>query len=297
MKKIVARMLGGLGNQLFIIAAAYSISTEKNSEIVLDTREYNTYKTRKFELLEIINDNNIRLYDEKKDKSIIYDLSRFIYHIVQKFINPQKKMCKKLSKLGLFYTKRNADGVNVDFNSDIAYLYGYFQDARMAKKVKVLLNEKIMDFDFPYVLDVNTNYIGVSVRWGLDYVKQGWPICSKEYFENGVNEIIHEKYENKKICVLIFSDEIEKAKELKIDSEKIFVEGLSAAQQITLMRRCQDFVISNSSFSWWGAFLGASENSIVIAPNIWYDTKEPTEKTLLVYENIRIRDMGWYQNK
>ena len=108
-----------------------------------------------------------------------------------------------------------------------------------------------------------------------------------------MNEIVHEKYENEKVCVLVFSDEIGKAKQLDFDAEKIFVEGLSPAQQLTLMKKCQDYVISNSSFSWWGAFLGASDNSIVIAPNIWYDTKEPTERTLLTYENMRIRDMGW----
>lgn len=293
MKKVVARMLGGLGNQLFIISAAYTLASKDSSEIVLDTREYKTYKTRRFELLEIINDDNVRLYDEKKDKSYVFDVSRFAYHIAQKFINPQKKMSVILSKTGLVYTKRNAEGMNVDIHRDTAYLYGYFQDARMAKRVKALLNEKIRNFDFPYVLDPNMNYIGISIRWGLDYIKQGWPICSKEYFENGVNEIVHEKYGNEKVCVLVFSDEIEKAKQLEFDAEKEFVEGLSAAQQLNLMKKCQDFVISNSSFSWWGAFLGATDNSIVIAPNIWYDTKEPTENTLLTYENMRIRDMGW----
>lgn len=291
--KIVARMLGGLGNQLFIISAVYNLAFDNNCEIVLDTREYKTYKTRQFELLEIVNDDKVRLFEEKKDKSFFYDLSRFIYHIAQKFIDPQKKMSRILSKIGLIYTKRNAEEMNVDIHRDTAYLYGYFQDARMAKRVKELLNTKIRNFDSPYILDPNMNYISISVRWGTDYIKQGWPICSKEYFEHGVKEIIREKYENKKVCVLIFSDEIEKAKQLEFDAEKVFVEGLSAAQQLTLMKKCQDFVISNSSFSWWGAFLGASDNSIVIAPNIWYDTKEPTENTLLTYENMRIRDMGW----
>lgn len=295
MKKIVVRMLGGLGNQLFIIAAAYAVASDNNCEIVLDIREYHTYKTRQFEILEIINDDSIRIFDETKDKSFVYDLSRFAYHIAQKFIDPQKKISAILSKLGLLYTKRNAEGMNVDIHRDTAYLYGYFQDARMARKAKLLLNEKIRNIDCPYVLDPNTNYIGISVRWGSDYAEQGWPICSKEYYENGINEIVREKYENEKVCVLVFSDEIEKAKRLEFDTKKIFIEGLSPAQQLTLMKKCQDYVISNSSFSWWGAFLGASDNSIVIAPNIWYDTKEPTEKTLLTYENIRIRDMGWKQ--
>ena len=45
-----------------------------------------------------------------------------------------------------------------------------------------------------------------------------------------------------------------------------FTENLSAIEQLVLGSKCDDFVISNSTFSWWTAWLGEKENSKVIRP-------------------------------
>lgn len=296
MNKIVARMRGGLGNQLFILACAYYVKgfCDTDTEIVLDTREYKNYKIRNFEIFDLIQDEKLRLFDEKNDKSIVYECSRKIYHIVQKFMGNQEPVKSLLLKKGLIYSKRSAEGIEKIQLKDSVFLYGYFQDAKMAVKVKKKLNDYICDNDNynKIELDSHINYIAVSIRWGEDYIKQGWPICSERYFQEGIQEIINEKYKNKEVCVLFFSDEIEKTKHIFCNAKKMYIKDLTSAQQLLLMKRCQDFVISNSSFSWWGAFLGASKESIVIAPNIWYDTKEETIKTNLLYENMRIREMN-----
>ena len=293
-QKIIARMRGGLGHQLFILACAYYTKEfcAFDAEIVLDTREYKNYKVRKFEILELIEDYNLRVFDENNEKSLKYDFSRNIYHIFQKFIESNKPIGKYFLKNGLIYSKRSTEGIsNSLFKTDV-YLYGYFQDARMTVKVKESMKNSMKSVKCDFKLDPNVSYIGVSIRWGQDYVNQGWPICSKQYYENGIQEIVNEKYQNRKICVLIFSDEIEKAKQIKIECPVCYIQGLSSSQQLTLMRKCQDFVISNSSFSWWGAFLGSNIDSIVIAPDIWYDSKEPTKEALLCFENMRIRQMN-----
>ena len=37
-----------------------------------------------------------------------------------------------------------------------------------------------------------------------------------------------------------------------------------------MMRLCSDFIIANSSFSWWGAWMSTNQNKKVIAPKQWF---------------------------
>lgn len=290
MQKIIVRMRGGLGNQLFILAFAYQvISYIKNDEyeLILDNREYETYKTRNFEILGLISNNKIRLYNDIEDKSIKYEITRKLYHIIQKFQNQNQKMSSFLSQFGLLYSKRSASGFQINNISPI-YIYGYFQDATMAFNVKNQLMKDIHFSNAQIKSLFNHPCISVSIRCGQDYIKQGWPIAKSEYFKKAINNIIQRKYNNQAVNILIFTDDIDKAKKMSFEQSVTFVENKSALEQLEMMSFCNDFVISNSSFSWWGAFLGLKDNSIVIAPEKWYSYKEKTKDTLLMYKHIEI---------
>lgn len=71
-----------------------------------------------------------------------------------------------------------------------------------------------------------------------------------------------------KQCNVIFtSDDIQYCKTLFAFLENaFFIEDLSAIEQLVLGARCDDFIISNSTFSWWLAWLGEKENTKIIRP-------------------------------
>ena len=50
----------------------------------------------------------------------------------------------------------------------------------------------------------------------------------------------------------------------------IFVEGLEDVEDLWLMSICKYNVTSNSSFSWWGAWINGKNDKKVISPKDWY---------------------------
>jgi hypothetical protein len=67
---------------------------------------------------------------------------------------------------------------------------------------------------------------------------------------------------------MIFSDDIEWCKE-NFSSDFLFSEEKDEFIDLYKMSRCANFIIANSSFSWWASFLNKSDDKIIYAPENW----------------------------
>ncbi len=86
------------------------------------------------------------------------------------------------------------------------------------------------------------------------------------------------KHFNQDNCVfLIFSDDIESCKSLSwlYDIDYRFVEGNTGIVDMCLMSMCDDNIIANSSFSFWGAILNRNEEKRVVCPHDFIGESDP----------------------
>lgn len=187
---------------------------------------------------------------------------------------------------------------------DGAYLEGFWQSEKYFKEIEDAIRK---EFTLKKPLGSTAalwaekiraagTSVSLHIRRG-DYVTNSIThsyhgTCSKEYYARAYAEMIRRLGKNPEAVELfIFSDDIPWAKEnLSFPSQIYFVsdDAIPDYEEIALMSICRHHIIANSSFSWWGAWLDASEGKIVIAPEIWNAVRGMDTTDLVPSEWIRI---------
>jgi len=156
---------------------------------------------------------------------------------------------------------------------DNAMIFGFFQSEKYFKhnreklseftKVPELINDVIKN-KYSDILAKRTT--SIHVRRG-DYVRfpNHHPMQSIEYYLNGI-ELLKDKTD----VFVIFSDDIEWCKANLNIENAIYIENEKDYIEMYLMSLCNNNIIANSSFSWWGAWLNENINKTVIGPKNWF---------------------------
>jgi len=272
---VICNLKGGLGNQMFQYATARAIANNRHQIFIdLSFLEKNntsigSFTARKFEL---------NLFENIRFK--------FISHVALKFHLSNHRILKVLRML-LRYKKIyviNDENEHYQDGHDIIYLDGYFQNPLLFKSIRNVL---LKDFTFPK-LPENTNdlaklietksAVSIHVRRG-DYLNPEnnnyHGVLPISYYKSAVEKMIEL---NKDACFFIFSDDGEWC-ELNfsfIKKEKYFISDRNnhSWTDMKLMTLCKHFIIANSSFSWWGAWLSQHYSKTVIAPKNWYKNEK-----------------------
>jgi len=123
----------------------------------------------------------------------------------------------------------------------------------------------------------STSMVSVHVRRG-DYLKLSdhHPACTLEYYDKAMSKFDGCKFlifsDDKKWCLENFNKE---NCEISFNSD--------AVEDLQLMSLCDHHIIANSSFSWWGAWLGRNKDKKVIAPKEWFGPAKNDHNTKDLY--------------
>ena len=285
---IVVKLMGGLGNQLFQYANGRCLATQWNTELVLhldfllDRTERENFVFRDFDL-DLFQLKPYKIFDSSiKEK--FYRKSIFTKTFIE-----FKEQAFNFTKLPNYFKNRNL------------YLDGYWQSFKYFEEIATELRNEL-DFSLPLTDEQlklsekikNNNSICVNFR-RTDFVSipsaiQTHGVPSLDYYYKAI-ELIKEKIGDE-IEIFVFSDDIEWCREhFKVNDPTYFVshhlyKGERFSAYLQLMTMCKHFVIPNSTFGWWAAWLARNENKLVITPEKWFLDQELQSQT----QDLRLKD-------
>ena len=151
-------------------------------------------------------------------------------------------------------------------------LHGFFQSEKYFKKIEkdireiFTLKDKYNNIIQKYDM---TNTFSIHIRRG-DYVNSRIHGClsNKEVLINYINKGL-ESIHIENLRLIVFSDDIEWCKNNLTFKNMEFIDGNEDIIDLFIMSRCENHIISNSTFSWWGAWLNKNKRKKVITPTPW----------------------------
>lgn len=288
---IVVKLIGGLGNQLFQYAAGRALADFHNTDLYLDTSFLS------------VNPNGAYT---KRD----YDLHAFSIRatiadktVLQNFDFESSRLLNKLKNIFPSYFSRVIfNEAQSYFNRQFfklpanTYLNGYWQSEEyfLPSKNKIkddfkLANPPSEKYQSLLLQIKSRKSISIHVRRG-DYVSLNSAnsfhgVLNKDYYQRAFE---HFEEINSDFKYFVFSDDLNWCEQhLDFLGDVCFVDGsslmLSAQEELLLMSNCSNHIIANSSFSWWGAWLNANPEKIVVMPQNWFTNVK--SKTINIVPN------------
>ena len=240
---IYTRLKGRLGNNLFQIAAAASLARQHNDDFCIVVPD-------------LLIDKGISTSDDE-----IRSLQKSIFRKVD-VIQSMPSDCALFQEQAFAYQP-------VPYTPNMA-ISGYFQsekyfDQDLVKELFAIDNETKSYIETKYGALLAKKPTSIHIRRG-DYLSNldFHPICSLNYFKNAMRLI------GGKTPFLIVTNDIAWCKKRFRGENIYFTERESAVVDLYLQSMCENNIISNSSFSWWGAWLNNNPTKKVIYPKPWF---------------------------
>tara|TARA_R110002020_G_scaffold474697_1_gene706775 strand:- start:1226 stop:2113 length:888 start_codon:yes stop_codon:yes gene_type:complete len=269
---------GGLGNQMFQYAMAIGLK-ERGIDSRVSFRDFFLYNHHNgYELplafqIQMGKEERLKywlltkltfLWNTKFVKKAVYIYFKFFTTVFERCVLEKEQFKFDDSVFGIRDSRLIGTWQSVD------YFLGYepklrekFKFREPSDQFNVRLAEQIRD----------CNSVAVHIRRG-DYTNSEWRnshmvFKNLTYYKRSI-ELFSKRFSNP--VFYFFSDDMDWVKE-NFNSENFrFVDHnreSSSYIDMYLMSLCSGFIIANSTFSWWAAWLSERQNKQVIIPNTW----------------------------
>lgn len=289
---------GGLGNQLFQYAAGVAESSRRGCALVLETVLLPESESSNSSLSswpeQISQFGHFGVISRRQGW-----LAGKLYRVSLEFLRRLgAKWPRVAATVGVFAFDGESETITPRNTRNLTLINAYVANSRFFEGYEDTIRAQISSIVEPSAeyrraseILSSGEYTGVHIRLG-DYrnLEHIYGTYSSRYLRSCIS-LLEESSRLGKIVV--FSDERAKASEILIDAGVDLsiltpIPALSALEELLLLSKCSNIVGSNSTFSWWAAFLNTKEQARIFFPRPFYvSTEMPEPKTLLL--------PGWLQ--
>jgi len=277
--RVIVRLLGGMGNQLFQYAAGRALAEASGRVLVFDTA--------------LLDQDRLRAYSlEAWGVQVPRGVPRLAPSVVLRMpglwralrhtggrVMIGDTLCL-FDRMGGEPLEANRPEVASAREARDVVLTGYWQQRDYFAPIEEALRRALrpirrMQFDADALaLGADAGAIAVHVRRG-DYTSAAsspmHPVVPLSYQQEAIRRIGAERPELRE--ALVFTDDPEWAAAqvtLPIATRVVSTPGGAPERDLWIMSRCGAVVMANSSFSWWAAWLAEAHGALIVAPNPWF---------------------------
>ncbi len=294
---IVVRVKGGLGNQLFQYALGRHLALRCGGRLVVDlTKLYDLSKSvrRRYQL---------GVFRPPLEYTLLSRINKAVrLPVVYDALAQLTTWAKNAVKWQRHYRERSLrfDETVFRLSGDV-YLDGYWQSEKYFANIADIIREDLLFVPpSPTVTEFGLHVrsspaVGIHVR-RTDYVsgKSATGFVGLEYYNTALRTLS---------CAaeslgpyLVFSEDIEWCREhlaSLLAKDCIYVDGLrnesgAAISDFWLLSQCKYFVIPNSTYSWWAAWLSTRPDKVVLAPKRWFRNSAWDDQDILPSGWLRV---------
>ncbi len=270
---IIVEIGRGLGNSMYVYAAALALAKHKNTELKLDTTYLKSWPTwEKYGGLWEFELGKLNISSPEASKR---EIRRFViktgFRPIDKIIRKYKLFDRKV----IYFPSHGSleDFFNIPDNS---YLRGYlgrekfFREIKDQIKKEFTLKEEYKTPILPLLEKISKeNSVSIHVRRGDLLTLKNAKVIGVEYYKKAI-ELIKKKVKNP--VFYVFSDEIDWCKEnfKEINAKLNFIEDAECPNTgyhvLEVMKSCKYNILANSALSWWAGYLNSNPKKIVVVP-------------------------------